>query len=386
MMKRFISTAALLGGLAIAVGGAAAAETIHADKPVKKGDCRVTEDLTFGGPDAPEAAQFYERIGSVSLAADAAGNIYVLDDGNCRVQVFGPDGKHRRTVGKEGGGPGEFKFPRHLAVSGKGHIAVFDMGQQRISVFSPDGSLLRDQVSGRMVEGMTLDDDGGMVLLYAAERGVEMEGFDPKGKSLWRIGQDREMEDGQVFRFGAAAVAARVARVGDSVFRAHEGAYRLDRVGSDGAVQATMSRKFDRAPFELPEPSGDEDGDGPRMVMITVEDDGGGGGADVNVDSHAAGEMEFDAGELRKHMPEFTADLRGVLAWPDGRVWLPTSEEDGDAMVVDEWSRDGQYLRRLTLPSRYDWLSVGADGHLYAVAHDDDDYPIIHRLRIEDAS
>src|SRR4030095_1357022 len=46
------------------------------------------------------------------LAIDAEGNLYVVDGGNDRIQVFDPDGKFINMWGTSGSGPGEFNFRR----------------------------------------------------------------------------------------------------------------------------------------------------------------------------------------------------------------------------------------------------------------------------------
>ncbi|NTU51401.1 MAG: hypothetical protein HGA94_03060 [Candidatus Aminicenantes bacterium] len=74
-----------------------------------------------------------------AIAVDGAGNLYVLDTGNHRVQKFGPDGTYLTTYGRRGQGPGEFQYPAWLAVDGKGFIYVTDPFNQRIQVLTPDG-------------------------------------------------------------------------------------------------------------------------------------------------------------------------------------------------------------------------------------------------------
>ena len=114
---------------------------------------------------------------------------------------------------------------------------------------------------------------------------------------------------------------------------------------------------------------------------------GGGGGDDspgrVDVQAGDHGEtMTFNGQDIRSMMPKFSPDLRGALAWRDGRIWALTAEDEGDRIVVDEWGGDGEYVRRFSLTREYDWFELGADGKLYAVAHDEDDYPIVHRLDV----
>jgi sugar lactone lactonase YvrE len=59
-----------------------------------------------------------------------------------RVEVFSLQGKHLRTIGTRGHGPGEFNFPANLAVSRDGNLLVADMLNFRIQTFDPDGQLL----------------------------------------------------------------------------------------------------------------------------------------------------------------------------------------------------------------------------------------------------
>jgi len=92
---------------------------------------------TLGDVDtADENLAFYMPS---AVVADAAGNLYVLDTGNHRVQKFGPDGKYMATFGRQGQGPGEFYFPGWLAVDEKGFLYVSDSNNQRLEVLTPEG-------------------------------------------------------------------------------------------------------------------------------------------------------------------------------------------------------------------------------------------------------
>ncbi len=75
----------------------------------------------------------------VDVTVDSEGNIYVLDQGNNRVQKFDHSGNYLATFGREGQGPGEFKGPTSLAVDQNGNVYVGDEQNKRIQVFFPDG-------------------------------------------------------------------------------------------------------------------------------------------------------------------------------------------------------------------------------------------------------
>ena len=71
------------------------------------------------------------------IAVDEAGNVYVADRDNHRVQKFGADGRFLLTWGSEGGGDGQFDRPRYVAVDGAWNVYVSDSGNHRVQVFAP---------------------------------------------------------------------------------------------------------------------------------------------------------------------------------------------------------------------------------------------------------
>ena len=60
------------------------------------------------------------------IALDKEGNLYVVDMGNFRVQVFDPNGEVLSFFGQAGDRPGSFARPRGLAVDSDGHIYIAD--------------------------------------------------------------------------------------------------------------------------------------------------------------------------------------------------------------------------------------------------------------------
>jgi 6-bladed beta-propeller len=77
------------------------------------------------------------------MAVDGAGNIYILDSGNQRIQVFGPDGTYVRTIGRRGQGPGEFSSLDSIVMDHEGRLYVLDDRQKRIQIFTTDGQPLK---------------------------------------------------------------------------------------------------------------------------------------------------------------------------------------------------------------------------------------------------
>jgi DNA-binding beta-propeller fold protein YncE len=77
-----------------------------------------------------------------ALAADQAGNIYVCDAINLRIQKIDRDGKPLLVFGKAGQGAGELARPRGLAVARDGTIYVADAIMGVVQLFNPEGKAL----------------------------------------------------------------------------------------------------------------------------------------------------------------------------------------------------------------------------------------------------
>lgn len=102
------------------------------------------EELTsIGGIDDRHAA--FSRVWPHGIGADSAGNIYVLDAPNHHVTIFDSTGKYLRTLGREGGGPGEFMAASALSVLPDGRIAVYDHGKRGLVWFGADRKVLESE-------------------------------------------------------------------------------------------------------------------------------------------------------------------------------------------------------------------------------------------------
>ena len=77
-----------------------------------------------------------------TIDIDAAGNVYVVDVLNARVQKFDPAGTHLLTIGELGGKAGTFFRPKGVAVDASGNIYVSDSFLGVIQVFDAAGEFL----------------------------------------------------------------------------------------------------------------------------------------------------------------------------------------------------------------------------------------------------
>ncbi|MGB0384289.1 MAG: flippase activity-associated protein Agl23 [Ardenticatenaceae bacterium] len=89
--------------------------------------------------------------GPRDLAVDEAGNVYVTDTGNKRVQKFDAQGNFLLQFGGAGNGPGQLSEPVGVTVAPDGTIYVADTWNLRIQSFSPEGEALQQIPVGAWV-------------------------------------------------------------------------------------------------------------------------------------------------------------------------------------------------------------------------------------------
>ena len=73
---------------------------------------------------------------------DSAGNVYVADADNNRIQKFTKEGVFLAKWGTYGTGDGQFYDPKGVAVDSAGNVYVADAYNNRIQKFTEDGVFL----------------------------------------------------------------------------------------------------------------------------------------------------------------------------------------------------------------------------------------------------
>lgn len=111
--------------------------------------------------------------GEFNLPRDVAvgknGQIYVVDGGNFRVQIFDRQGKYLQSFGSVGKQLGNFARPKEIAADRDGNVYVIDSAFGNFQIFNPDGDLLmyigeraeKDGAARYMLpSGIYVDEDG----------------------------------------------------------------------------------------------------------------------------------------------------------------------------------------------------------------------------------
>ena len=129
------------------------------------------------------------------LAVDRARKLlYVADAKKHQVLCYSTeDGSAVRTIGRRGGGPGEFNFPTNLFVNGNGRLYVTDTMNFRIQVFNPDGGFLGEfgtqgDTPGTLnrPKGVGVDSEGHIYVADSSFNNFQV--FDAAGQLLLYVG------------------------------------------------------------------------------------------------------------------------------------------------------------------------------------------------------
>lgn len=80
--------------------------------------------------------------GPRAVGVNSAGEVFVTDTGNKRVQVFGLDGAFKRMFGGTGSDPGQFNEQVGLSLDSRGNVWIADTWNRRIQELSPNGDPL----------------------------------------------------------------------------------------------------------------------------------------------------------------------------------------------------------------------------------------------------
>jgi DNA-binding beta-propeller fold protein YncE len=86
--------------------------------------------------------------GPRGIAIDTAGNIFVADTNNGRIEEFSPSGVFITSMGMKGKGHGQFGGPSGLAVDHCGYIYVAEALNHRVQKLAPNGTFIAEWAPG----------------------------------------------------------------------------------------------------------------------------------------------------------------------------------------------------------------------------------------------
>jgi hypothetical protein len=333
------------------------------DRPL---DWTFRESWRVGGAaDGPEA--FY-RVERAKVAVDGRGHLYVLDAENVRVAEFSADGTPLRTLGSEGGGPGEFQRPDGIAVSDSGEIAV--LASRRAVRFAPSGEPRATVQLGGAFADFAYAGDGFLVRRLGRP--------DSQHYSTWLT---------RLTANGDSVVLAWSPPGQTASFRLESCGFPLGRTtsrfffkqvawhASHQAVAVNAGVGYDVGIYDL--------AGTPRLIVrrdvplrpATRELALQASAHDPVVFSSRDGARciaDHDEVVDKRGFEEYVPAIRNVALAPDGTLWVERWVFDEERRLVDVFDPAGSYLG--TLPPNAPWpLEFTPEGHVVAKEKDDMD-------------
>lgn len=321
-----------------------------------------------------------EVFGSVTAVAfDARENLYVLDGVNDRVVVFDSLGRVLRTIGRRGGGPGEFQTPHAMTVLADGRLVVTDLAHRSTLVFAPDGRFSRSVPfpAGTLITGERL--------ATHPAGGIVASGFgNPASRDPYSIGdegifryplasgvpdpllilsraRDRLADGSRELPPAFAATPRHTVLPDGALLVARETGYALEVLGPEGRVVRQIRRAI--PPRRVT--SADREAERRRRsaggaIRIT--------GGDVQVPAVVTAQVGAALRDV--DFAEVMPVIRALRTDAAGRVWLQRSGPSLDRPgPIDLLSSDGRYLGTVSGVALPDAFSRG--GRIAVVVRDE---------------
>ena len=131
------------------------------------------------GSNGSENGQFYNPFG-IAIRGSV---LYVVDQGNNRIQKMTTSGKFISKFGTSGSGAGQLSTPRGICLDRDGRVFVSDSGNNRVSVFEADGTFachITGNFSGPW--GLTFDPSGNLQVANYGNGYITI--FSPEGNYI----------------------------------------------------------------------------------------------------------------------------------------------------------------------------------------------------------
>jgi hypothetical protein len=312
----------------------------------------LKEDLSIGGPDAPEEAAL-DQVRQV--LADDAGTLYVLDQRASHVKVFDASGKYLRTIGRKGQGPGELENPMTVSLNERtGELAVHQQSRG-IAFFRTDGTYLRQLSLKGMLGGRARLDSRGQIYILEIIMDNENSRYAtkklaPDGSLLATISETpTPTGSGNTTRAFIPVAFYGIDREDRLIYGFPE-TYEIQIYGpTETKVLRKITRAYD-------------------PVAVTEEDK-----AEERKDVPPGYTREF---EFPKHRPAYSRFFLSDL----GHIFVQTYEKaDGGKLIHDIFDAEGRFIGRLPLkPSGVGILK----GKYYALEEDAEGYRYVKRYAV----
>jgi hypothetical protein len=314
----------------------------------------------------------------------------VATSGTSEFRYFDATGRHLRTVGKRGGGPGEFQMLSWVQPVAGDSILAYDMAARRLSIFAPDGAFVRSTALGGSPEAGTPQllgalGDGSLVGSVGASIGRGPAGginglvrgaqdflhLAASGETLDTIsrqpGSERfiqsQSSSGQITSISVMATLfgrSQVATVtGDRIILGGNDSYQLEVYTRDGRLERLIRRDVP------PRPVTDDDLESALQARLESISD-------------PARRENTDREYRKMPLPETMPYYQAALADAEGNLWVQDFSPGEPPAGWSVFDPEGRFLGTVAMPDRFRPQQIGED-FILGVARDELD---VERVQI----
>jgi hypothetical protein len=326
-------------------------------------------------PAAPlEFPEPFTRVASIRELGD--GRLLVVDGGDAVVRLLDLTRGTATQVGRQGGGPGEYKAPGRLLPLPGGATLLTDGAQQRSIVISPEGSAgdvllsssallaappgarapIATDAKGRLYFlGNSAPKPGGEIVLPDS---APLHRFDPVSRQLDTLTRLKlAWRDVRVKKTNGKITSVNILRV---PLMEHDDWAVLP----DGRVAVVRTREYRLDVSD----AGDRIIPGPRIPYTAIP----------------VTDAERKAAQEWAKLPKLKPPFDGPSTWaaPDSRIWVQRTTAAGDSTArYDVLGLNGRLLAKVSLPPRTRVAGFGREA-VYLVRKDADDLEHLGRLAL----
>lgn len=333
--------------------------------------------VRIGGEEQGDAAYDLLQVGDAIRLSD--GSIALINNGTSDIRIYDAAGRHRRTVGRAGDGPGEFRAMESLDRSAGDTIHTYDYLLRRLTTITPDGGLigsrgLRAALEGAFLQPLVRLADGrwasiAQVFSAEGESGVRRDsltvllisaGFDSIADTIGRfpatemyISRGGEGPDRFVtFSLVPFGLSTRVTAAGRRIYVGNPERYLIQVFRPDGTLERSIRRPIEREPVAEREVA--------RLREHELAE------ADPRFKAQVESKWaNAPVAELKPAFARMTADSEGAL-WVEAPRVL-----ESDPGQADVFDGEGRLLGRVPLPGSFRITEIGTD-YVLGVARDED--------------
>ena len=381
-------------------GGSEAASAQSLVQEIAIGVEEGSEEYTFG------------QITEVEVGP--AGEIHVFDRQVPALRVYDTAGRFIRTLGRKGGGPGEYEAANGVGVHRDGRVVLWDAGKASINVYAADGT---SQTSwpvpgggGFYTSNGLFTDTAGSTYIRTTIADPPKTGNAPQSRVFGTSGLVKWNREGVV----VDSLAPPESPIQPTYITAQrEGSMSRNSVPFAPGFSWTfsphgyfVSARTDRYAVTLSRPQGKPIRIEREMEAVAVDDEER---ADAELIATAGMRMTDPTWRWSgPSIPTVKPFIRAISAGEDGRIWVsiarpgervpegeraaPPSVQVGEArrvpdpkwrqpLVYDVFEPSGRFLGRVSAPAKTTFRAMRGD-HVWAVRRDSLDVEQVVRYRL----